>query len=122
LGKRDRELVSEAVRTEAVKRGILDEDLVSLFDMTKVEVENGRVKRASVTELLDSMVESKPVLFKKVETEEEKAERERAATRDAGTGRFTRPNPQEKVKPRDWSKASDKELEEFDELVRTGRV
>jgi hypothetical protein len=116
LKARDAQILMEAVRSAAVKRGIIDEDLVSMLDVSRVPIERGRPDRSAIDELLDEHAKSKPHLYR---TEEE--QRTTTEERDE-RGRFTRPDPVRKKDDVDASKLDDKGFEALEERLRKGRV
>jgi hypothetical protein len=61
--EKDQETIRERLRVQAIKRGIIDEDLVDTFDLSTLKLQDGRV--TGIKEFLDALAESKPVYFAK---------------------------------------------------------
>lgn len=62
------ELVREAVRDEATKHGIIDPEMVALFDTSKVSVDDdGTANAASVEAFVQRMRRDKPSIFKETD-------------------------------------------------------
>jgi hypothetical protein len=112
IAKRDARLAMQALRAAAKDRGIIDQDLVDMLDVSKIKVDDGEVDVEAVNALIEEHAKAKPHLYP------ENADR----TRDEN-GRFTRPDPALKAgKGLDWAKLSDKEFEEKRDALRSGRL
>lgn len=112
LKARDAALVAEAVRSSAGKRGIIDDDLIKLFDVAEIKVENGVVDRDAVEKMLDVQVEAKPNWFKPAEDR----------SRDTA-GRFARPDAKSTLdKKSDASKMTPEQFENLEAQLRSARA
>lgn len=112
LKARDAQILMQAVRVAATKRGIIDEDLVAMLDVSKVPIERGIPAAESIDELIDSHVESKPHLYRKPDER---------VTRDDG-GRFVRPSASDKTKSVDAAKIPDDEFAALEARLRSGKA
>lgn len=120
LKSRDAAILMEAVRSAAVKRGIIDEDLVALLDVSKVPIEKGRPDRAAIDDLIEEHAKAKPTLYKDPGDREDDDERNR--NRDEG-GRFVRrPDPTNRKDDVDASKLDDAKFAELEDRLRRGRA
>lgn len=117
LKARDAAILMEAVRSAAVKRGIIDEDLVALLDVSKVPIEKGRPDRAAIDELIEEHAKAKPTLYKDAGERTD----DNAPPRDDG-GRFVRPSPTNRKDDVDASKLDDAKFAELEERLRRGRA
>ena len=57
-----KDTMRERLRTQAVRRGIIDEDLVDTLDISSLSMESNRV--LGIKELLDALEEQKPLYFR----------------------------------------------------------
>lgn len=113
LAARDHQILMQAVRSAARERGILDQDLVELLDVSKIPIDGGIPSRDAISALIEEHASAKPHLYKDKD--------EDGRTRD-DQGRFTRPDPSKTKKDVDWSKLSDKEFAEREAELRRARV
>jgi nucleotidyltransferase/DNA polymerase involved in DNA repair len=113
LKKRDAEILMQSVRAAAAKRGILDEDLVAMLDVSKVPIENGKPSLSTIEELIETHATAKPHLYRS----KEDMDRER----DAG-GRFIRANPAGKTGEIDASKLNPEEFSALTDKLRSGKT
>ena len=108
---REAAAVRDAVEKAAIKAGIIDEDLVSIFDLSTIETKDGKPTKESVDAFIEAQKTAKPKLFEE--------EREPRPRNDDGT--FRRPEPQKRGEGGkiDWSKLSAEEFAEKErELIR----
>jgi hypothetical protein len=120
LKARDEALVKEAVRSGAVSRGLITEELVDLLDLDIVTVKDGRINREELKAFLDSLVEEKEAWFKpKTDGEDEETTESRTAT-----GRFERPDSKKggSDKNVDASKLSKEDFDKLEERLRSKRA
>lgn len=119
LKARDSQILMEAVRAEAVKAGIIDEELVALLDVSKVAIEKGRPDRGAIRELIETHKKDKPKLYSDGSEDEERDERVRDEE-----GRFarSRPDPKNKKDDVDASRLDDKAFADLEERLRKGKV
>jgi hypothetical protein len=101
---RTTDTIRERVRVQAIKRGIIDEDLVDTFDISSLKLEDGRV--SGIKELLDSIAEAKPVYFKAID-----------APRPGAP--LDRPNPTPNGNPTDAQNLSDKDFAALDARMKS---
>lgn len=118
LKARDAQILMQAVRTAASKRGIIDEDLVTMLDVSKVPTERGVPSQDAIDELVEGHATSKPHLYRSAEDEElRRIERERDEQ-----GRFSRPKPTNKSDDVDAAKLDDAAFSALEERLRKSRV
>lgn len=87
LKERDKVSLRDAVLSAANKRGLIDEDLIDMFDYSDVTMDKGRVNKEKLDAFLDSAIEKKPFFFKQKEDEGETVRSEGQVTRPASTSR-----------------------------------
>lgn len=115
LKARDGQILMEAVRRTAMKRGIIDEDLVSMLDVSKVSIEKGKPDQSAIDDLIEAHSKDKPHLYRDGSERDDRERDER--------GRFTRPEPKDKPNGKaDASKLKDDEFEALERRLRSGRV
>lgn len=110
LKARDAQILTQAVRAEASKRGIIDEELVSLLDLSSVPIEKGSPDREKIAELIDAHAKAKPHLYKDAGEEER------------GHSVVVRPVAKEKPGAIDWSRLTPAEFDAAEERLRAQRV
>lgn len=95
LKARDAQAVELAVRAEAAKRGIVDEDVVKTIDTSGIRVHGGVPDREEIAQLVESHATAKPHYYKSTQ-----------GRKSAG---------------RDWALLNDSEFRTEEERLRAGR-
>lgn len=118
LKKRDSKVLLTAVRAAAHEAGIIDKELVSLLDLSKVEIKDGEIDDEAVQKLITEHKAAKPHLY---------GDRATNARQRNEFGQFApseeRPAPQMKDgKPVDWSRLSNEEFERMEREMRAARA
>jgi hypothetical protein len=98
----------ERLRAQAVRRGIIDDELVDHFDLTGLKLEDGKLVGGK--ELLDKIAESKPLYFKKPDDVDDK------------NAPLDRPRVGSDGKPVDAAKLSDQEFAALRTRMRSARA